>query len=67
VSRPWIAAGVAPHVPSCDGCGAPNAPFGIGPPLRKRLGHYCGACNQLQPETQRRIAERARDAIGSDE
>lgn len=63
-SRPWMAFGVLPpQPPGCDGCGAPNASFGIGPPLRERIFRYCGTCNQLQPETQGAIAERAREAI----
>lgn len=62
--RPWLDFGVAPpQPPRCDGCGAPNASHGIGPPLRERLSRYCGTCNQLQPETQAVVAQRAREAI----
>lgn len=63
-SRPWLAHGVMPPAPqTCAGCGAKNAPFGIGQPLRKHVTHYCGTCNELQPETQAALAERAREAI----
>jgi hypothetical protein len=62
--RPWLDFGVAPpQPPRCDGCGAGNASFGIGPPLRARLFHYCATCNQGQPETQAAIAEAARAAL----
>lgn len=65
--RPWLDFGVAPPPPpGCDGCGAPNASFGIGPPLRERPAHYCGTCIQLQPEAQAAAAERAREAIEED-
>lgn len=63
-SRPWLSFGVAPpQPPRCDGCGAPNACYGIGPPLRQRVHHYCPTCNELQPETQAALALRARDAL----
>jgi hypothetical protein len=63
-SRPWLAFGVMPPQPArCDGCGAANAAFGIGPPLRQRVHHYCASCNEAQPETQAALAERARQAI----
>lgn len=64
VKRPWLAFGVSPpQPPRCDGCGEPNASFGIGPPLRQRTVSYCGTCNELQPETQAAIAAQAREAI----
>lgn len=67
-SRPWLSFGVSPpQPPSCEDCGAPNASFGIGPPLRDRPARYCGTCNELQPETQRALAERAREAIEEEE
>jgi hypothetical protein len=63
-SRPWLSFGVQPPAPpGCDGCGAANASFGIGQPLRKRTAHYCATCNALQPETQAALAQRAREAI----
>lgn len=56
--------GVAPpQPPRCAGCGAANASFGIGPPLRAVAVRYCGTCIERQPETQAAIAERAREAI----
>jgi hypothetical protein len=63
-SRPWLAFGVGPPQPArCEDCGAANASFGIGPPLRAKLYHYCGTCNERQPETQAALAQRAREAI----
>jgi hypothetical protein len=63
-SRPWIAHGVMPpQPPRCDGCGAANASFGIGPPLRQRTARYCGTCWEVQPETQAALAQRTREAI----
>lgn len=63
-SRPWLAHSVAPpQPPRCDGCGAKNACFGIGPPLRKRIHRYCATCNERQPETQAAIALKVREAV----
>lgn len=63
-SRPWLGFGVDPPQPAkCAGCGARVAPFGIGPPSRKLVFHYCATCNELQPETQAAVAQRAREAI----
>lgn len=65
--RPWLAFGVNPPVASCDGCGAPFASFGIGPPLRAKTHHYCRTCNERQPETQAALADRARELLENDE
>lgn len=54
-------------MPDCGECGAPNAAFGLGPPIHPEPRHYCGVCIQFQPATQRSVAWIARGALEDDE
>lgn len=47
----------------CVKCGAPFAPYGVGPPLAKALEWFCATHWSFLPSTQALFAERCRAAL----
>lgn len=50
---------------ACTVCGSPNAPYGIGTPLKEAHAWYCAEHWQREPSTQAMYAARMAEMIGS--